>query len=133
MTETTSRMGKIFRALYEQMVKDGTPEEKQGEISRTRFNRAAAKALKYRNEKRNTNADWATAQGMGLIIMHRPDPLSGIPQTFERAQVREDIWTNCGFILEEGEDLQSRVVATVEIVSSRKRKNAMILTERELI
>ena len=136
MVETIeSKMNRVFRALFLQAVKDGSPEERQGFITRSRFNSACSAALHCKNVKRNTDGYWGTAQTMKLITIAPVNSLKNELQTYSRAMVREDIWAHDGYILEEGEQLRQVLGLAVKVESAgrSRRQNVGVMTAKEML
>ena len=123
-----SKMNRIFRRLFLQAFEDGSPDERRGMISRTRFDRACSLELKCKNVRRNTDGYWGTAQSMGLISFPPVDTMRDQLQTYSRAIVREDIWAADGFIFNLQEQLQQQMSLKVEKVKKRS-KDAISLEE----
>jgi hypothetical protein len=131
----SSRMNKIFRTIFLDVLKDGTPEERQGRITRSRFNRSCSRAMDFLNEPRRTDPYWAQAQKDRVITILRPDPLSGQLQYYEHAVVDPEVWASDGFILKEGEQLQQVLKDAVKVESAgrAKRQKVGVMTPEELV
>lgn len=133
-----AKMDLIFRTIFKDVLVNGTAAERQGRISRSRFDASCSKAMKCKNIRRNTDGYFETAGTLGLIKVLPADTFRGELQTFNKLQVREDIWESDGFILRE-ETVQGRLVearlesAKDEVRSEKKRKAAGAVVLEELI
>ena len=132
MANMEHKMNRYLRQVFLQALKDGTPEERRGELTRDRFNKAVCLSMKCKNSKRNTDGYWATAQTMGFD-QHPQGQLVGQQSiaTFSKAVVNPDVWARDGFVLET-QDLMSETVK-VELVGRRKRRRMGSLTAEEMM